>query len=141
MSESSSFPPPPSLSLPLYPSHIHARARVFVGGDTKVSHNRPQKEIITDRFYRDGFSASHAPSIKDATWIARYAVPSSLSLYLCRSSILIALAPSFSLLRSRSSRIKPATIFLPAGYEWPSSICAPLQTVERVSSHSRLNGM
>ena len=103
MSESSSlflpFLSPSSLSLS---EHIHAR--VFVGERHKSVqqlYHRPQKEIISDRFYRDGFSASHASSIKATMQVSLYDPLSS--------SILMPL---------RSSRIKLATIFL-SSYEWP----------------------
>lgn len=101
MSESSSLPPflsPSSLSLS---EHIHAR--VFVGGRHKSVpqlYQRPQKEIISDRFYRDGFSASHASGIKAAMQVSLYDPLSS--------SIRMPL---------RSSRIKLATIFLTASHE------------------------
>lgn len=61
---------PSSLSLS---EHIHAR--VFVGGRHKSVpqlYQRPQKEIISDRFYRDGFSASHASGIKAAMQVSLY---------------------------------------------------------------------
>jgi len=53
--------------------HIHAR--VFVGERHKSVpqlYQRPQKEIISDRFYRDGFSASHASGIKAAIQVSLY---------------------------------------------------------------------
>lgn len=65
------FLSPSSLSLS---EHIHAR--VFVGERHKSTstqlYQRPQKEIISDRFYRDGFSALHASCIKAAIQVSLY---------------------------------------------------------------------
>lgn len=100
MSESSSRSP---FSLSLLPPFLHPSIftrRVFVGERHKSVpqlYQRPQKEIISDRFYRDGFSASHASGIKAAMQVSLYDPLSS--------SILMPL---------RSGRIKLATIFLSA---------------------------
>lgn len=100
MSESFSSPfSPRSLFL------LRSRARVFVGelhnGLPQLS-QRPQKEIISDRFYRDGFSAWYAPSIKAVTRSSN--VPLRRSRPSRFSSILI--------LPRDGSRIKLAPIFL-----------------------------